>query len=93
MDEYETKKLYKEAIEKWSIDFQLDMVCEECAELIKAILKYRRGKIHYSEIIKEGVDVEIMIEQLKEILDYPMDWKRFRRLKINRLKGMLEDVE
>jgi NTP pyrophosphatase (non-canonical NTP hydrolase) len=50
---------------------QLDMVTEECAELIQAINKVKRAQ---SRIIRQGMinallvevaDVEIMIEQIK----------------------------
>jgi NTP pyrophosphatase (non-canonical NTP hydrolase) len=45
-------------------DNQLDMLIEECSELILAIQKHKRGK-DISDIIKESADVAIVINQIK----------------------------
>lgn len=61
------KELYKKALEYWGKDFQLDIIIEKCLELCHIILKYKRGKATYEDIIKEGVDVSIMLKQLEYI--------------------------
>jgi len=43
---------------------QLDILQEECAELVQAISKYRRGG-SFKLTLEEIADVEIMIEQIK----------------------------
>lgn len=89
--------LYYKALNKWGIEFQMDMLIEEMAELTKEIIKSRRmGLIRNQEqIVEELVDVEIMLNQLKLILSdylhsYPALYKNFREKKIERLKKMLE---
>ncbi|GAI78537.1 unnamed protein product, partial [marine sediment metagenome] len=67
------EELYKKAIEKWGYELQINMCIEECAELIKALMKGRRNPKNpnlVDDILEEMVDVEIMIEQLKLIFDY-----------------------
>ena len=55
---------YKKAIAKYGHPEQLNMVQEECGELIAAINHYRRGRIELSALLKEIVDVQIMVEQM-----------------------------
>lgn len=63
----EQKKLLNLIIINYGNLSQEDMAIEECSELIKAILKHRRGKATIADLIDEIADVEIMIEQLKII--------------------------
>jgi hypothetical protein len=86
------QELMKQAINKWGKDSQMDMVVEECAELIKAIQKWRRNN-DAMPIIEEAVDVELMLEQLKII--YPENALRAktRREKLERLAKLLEDPQ
>ena len=58
--------LYKRAFHKWGANDQLNMVIEECAELIHAISKYRRGKPN--SLLDEMADVEIMLEQMRVLV-------------------------
>lgn len=47
-------------------------VCmEECAELIQAISKAKRGKINRDNMIEEIADVLICVEMLKQIYNIP----------------------
>ena len=67
-------KLYRKLIETQGRTNQLFMVCEELAELIQAISKYRRKLTSESRqnLIEELADVEIMTDQLMIIagIDY-----------------------
>jgi len=70
--------LYKEAVDLWGSEAQLDMVVEECAELIHAIQKAKRSKgtdivPAQEHIICEAVDALICIGQLPHILGVPID--------------------
>jgi NTP pyrophosphatase (non-canonical NTP hydrolase) len=56
--------IYKEILDKFGIESQLNQATEELAELIVAINKYRRYQ-HLDQVIEEMIDVEIMLEQLK----------------------------
>ena len=82
-------ELMKLAIKKWGKDSQLDMVVEECAELIKAIQKWRRNNDEMP-IIEEAVDVELMLEQLKIIFPAPELRANIRTEKLARLATLLE---
>ena len=94
-------ELYKKAIDKWGDDFQLKMVAEECAELIKAVLKMNRKLNGYTieQVIDEIADVQIMLGQLEVILE---SYNKFNvriiieqkiEEKMKRLEGMLNVKE
>ena len=87
----DSKKLMVDAIAKWGVESQLDMVIEECAELIDAIQKFRRGRDTEDEVLEEAVDVGLCLDQLKLILHKePSDWERVRYDKLVRLQMRLE---
>lgn len=85
------EKLYQEAIRKWGFSSQLNMMIEECSELITAIQKLKRRETFgidnrcVEQIMEETADVDIMCEQFKimfdsdKILEYK--FKKLRRLK------------
>ena len=62
-----TNEILEGIINKYGKTTQLNMVKEECAELIKAVCKYERdpGTETTMKISEEIADVEIMISQLK----------------------------
>lgn len=82
-------ELMKRAVARWGEESQLDMVIEECAELINAIQKYRRHRVTSEGVLEEGVDVELCIAQLKLMLDAPNLWERKRQEKLDRLARLL----
>ena len=50
---------------KYGRDAQLDILIEECSELIHAIIKERRKGIRYSHnMLEELVDVDICVRQV-----------------------------
>lgn len=63
-------KVLKQAIDTYGKDAQLDMVIEECSELIKAICKYKRNNVneYFVEVLEEAADVRIMLEQIQLLL-------------------------
>ena len=90
------KSLFERTIEKYGGDIQLEVVVEECAELIMALQKYKRMKrktpnanVTLHDIIGEAVDVEIMIEQMKHIFPYEEAWKQVRKAKLERMERRL----
>ena len=87
-----TPELIKQALDTWGVEAQLDMVVEECAELIDAVCKWRRRRIESSKVLEEGVDVELMIEQLKHMLDAPNLWEQVREQKLKRLSERLVNL-
>ena len=94
----ERKKLYKEAVRKWGLPFQLGMLMEECAELIQATHKVVRKADKENSVwrllVEEMADVEIMIEQIKLSVDWQSLESRVKTAKhdkLLRLKRMVED--
>ena len=67
--------MYEKVIEKYGVEHQSRQAMEECAELIQAINKILRypTPAARAHLIEEIADVEIMIEQLKEIYDITYD--------------------
>lgn len=92
--ENNTVKIFGNAIEKYGIEAQSDVAIEEMAELIQAIVKFRRyGKsenaIEYLDgVIEEKEDVKIMMDQLDLIYG---DSGEMRDWKVKRLSRRLED--
>lgn len=64
-----TKNLYQKAIETYGKQAQLEQLEEELAELTLAIKHYKKGKITLQDVITELVDVDIMVEQTRMILE------------------------
>ena len=64
-----TKLLYQKAIAKYGKDAQIEQLEEELAELTLAIKHYKKGKVTLDDVITELVDVDIMIEQTRMILE------------------------
>lgn len=83
------KELTAKALKEWGSQSQLDMVIEECSELINAIQKWRRSRVDSIAVLEEGVDVELCIEQLKLMLDAPVLWDEMRNKKLARLRDLL----
>ena len=65
------QEVFKEAIAKWGESLQIDMVQEECAELIAAINRFKRGRATMADVVQEMADVQIMLWQAQEIFVAP----------------------
>lgn len=76
----------KRAIEHYGKDVQSTVCMEECAELIQAISKEKRGKSDKSHLAEEMADVIICIEMLKEIYsisdDMVSEWIQIKEARI-----------
>lgn len=89
MKKEERLNLYKEAINKWGKDAQVNMLYEECGELITAVSQFKRGRVGYLDVMTELADVSIMIEQLAAMINYE-DYEAEKDRKLTRLKERLE---
>lgn len=85
-------EIYINAIGKWGIDAQVCMVMEECGELIQACNKYLRAKNHGEDMNKaidglcvEIADVEIMLGQLRAIVNDNLKIYRLKKDKLNKI--------
>lgn len=83
------RTVYQKAINAFGVDNQLFQLDEEMAELIKAVNKWRRNQrpgneAFVADVAEEIADVEIMLDQLKIMLDIAdneiEDWK-YRKIK------------
>ena len=82
----------KEIADHYGLESQLDMLQEECAELIQAVSKYRRAKYTYDDHLAEEIaDVHIMTCQIIYLLDIEFNANKWvdRKLKrqLERIKG------
>ena len=57
-------ELYQQTVKVWGEQAQYDQAAEECAELIAALMHYRRDKVNARQVIDELADVTLMIGQL-----------------------------
>ncbi|MFA6261065.1 MAG: hypothetical protein WC760_06335 [Bacteroidia bacterium] len=92
MNAIEQNEVLTEAINKYGIDSQMNMVVEECAELIKAINKFRRvaSSENLTELCGEVSDVEIMCAQVRIMLNKQGLIDKIKEEKIERLKYRLQ---
>ena len=60
-------KIIAESIQHYGKNNQSTVCMEECAELIQAISKAKRGKIDRDNMVEEIADVLICIEMLKQM--------------------------
>ena len=83
--------IYKKAVDHFGCNAQLDMAVEECAELIQAIQKYKRGCTLpvLNNIHEEIADVEIMLSQLRIIFNTDAIDKA-KEHKLKRLNAKIE---
>jgi NTP pyrophosphatase (non-canonical NTP hydrolase) len=79
------KQIYEKALTAWGRTFQMDMLVEECAELIHAIQKYKRCPT-VDNVIEELADVEIMCEQMRLIFN-PAEIDRIKEQKTEAIRS------
>jgi len=82
----DNRKLYKEAVKTFGHASQIDMMIEECAELIFAIQKHKR--VLPCDVPGEIADVEIMCAQMRIIFPGVADAKK---RKLERLYFLIEE--
>ena len=86
--------ILENAIERWGIDAQCEMIIEECMELALALQKMKRlrgdKEQKYKNTIDEIADVKIMIRQAERIFDLELINERVD-FKMNRLKERLDE--
>lgn len=95
MNQEERHALYKEAVQRWGVPAQMDMLIEECSELIDAVCKRRRGRVTDMDVASEIADVQICSEQigllLREKNGYDMV-EEVKKIKLARLAGRLKQA-
>ena len=84
------KELYEKAFNKWG-DKQLVVAIEEMAELQKELTKALRGMPCINNISEEVADVEIMLEQIRQIFNLGISVEVVKKHKLERLEERLKD--
>jgi len=99
-----SQKLLEQMIQKYGESKQLDIVIEECSELIKAISKYKRENnredipSRIRAIAEEEADIRIMLEQI-DIMMLKHDPEYTKKVncemirKEQRIRNMLLDIK
>lgn len=93
------KELYRRVIDHYGTENQLFQLDEELAELIKAVNKWRRNRglaekypAYVGDVAEEIADVEIMLDQLKIILNiYDTEIYDYKCRKLQRLRERLDE--
>lgn len=62
-------EIIKDSIKHYGVDTQSTVCMEECAELIQAISKEKRGKHDYKHLAEEIADVLICISMLQDMYE------------------------
>ena len=92
--------------EYFGYEAQSNQLVEECAELIQAVSKYRRAvaglgqpvaeekkAVALENLVEEIADVEIMLEQIKYLLQIPEDdLDAVKLFKVNRTRERIVQV-
>lgn len=86
-------EIYREAINTWGPDMQIDMFIEEASELIQALIKHKRGKGDLNNIAEEIADVSIMLEQMAMVFDCYNQSVSYKKFKLARLKNTLNGMK
>ena len=83
--------IIKRSIEHYGKDVQSTVCMEECAELIQAISKEKRGKSDKDHLAEEIADVIICIEMLKQI--YNINEDEIYSWVINKQERIIERIK
>lgn len=90
------KAVVAEIAEHFGYEQQKNMLIEEQAELIQALNKFDRKRTEeaFNNIIEEIADVELMIDQVKYLLDISQDAiEEIKEDKIRRTKERIKREE
>lgn len=83
-------EILKKAVQHFGVYPQMFLLCEEMAELTKAIMKFKRYDFECSadNLMEEIADVQIMIEQMRIIFNTDIIDK-YRVEKLKRLSSII----
>jgi NTP pyrophosphatase (non-canonical NTP hydrolase) len=82
--------LLKKAIDKYGEADQLNLLQEECGEVIVAINHYRRNRVSWEDVLEEMADVRILIDEFAVIGDNSKLLNEIRERKMARLEERLK---
>jgi len=87
------QEIYKQAVTAWGSAAQRLMVIEECSELINNICKFFRGRVTDEDVLHEMVDVQLMINEMRTLIDNEEEWNKYYAFKLTRLERRLQGEE
>lgn len=90
MNKKDMHRICHKAIELWGKNLQTMVCMEEMAELIQALSKNIRGARNEINIAEEIADVEIMLEQLKQMFNLRYAVENYQTKKLKRLEKRIE---
>lgn len=87
-----SRAILERAVKTHGVAAQLEMVVEECSELILAIQKYKRDGCgqNVQNIVEEAADVENMVDQIRIIFG-DQRVNEAKAFKVARLEGRLNE--
>lgn len=88
MKEIDLMRLYNRVLNTFGIVNQTIMLVEECAELLNAVAKMKRGRAGNEDIITKLADVSIMVEQMAFFYGWE-DYKEEKERKLTRLEDRI----
>ena len=86
--EIDLMRLYNRVLNTFGVVNQTFMLVEECAELLNAVAKMKRGRAKKEDIITELADVSIMVEQLAFFYGWD-DYKNEKERKLTRIEDKI----
>ena len=92
MQDIEKQRIYKEALEMFGETSQKVMVVEEMSELIKELCKELRDRGNVEHIAEEVADVEITLEQIKQIYNISDKVKEQKNYKLHRFSQRMAEI-
>lgn len=83
----EYKEMLKNAIEVDGVEFCVDCLIEECAELIVAIRHYKRNRVDIVKVLEEIADVVLMADTVRIAIDNEIGFADFIKVKSERMNN------
>ena len=82
----------EDALDTFGVEHQMDKCIEECAELINALEKYRRGRALTPDVVTEIADVMITCVQMSIVFG-PVAVAHEEARKLKRLEKRIEKAK
>jgi len=83
-------EVHAEAYERWGFDAQLHALGEELSEASAAIHRFYARKGSLERVMEELVDVESVLDSLRDALASDEDWGMMRQEKRRKLRAKLD---
>ena len=92
MSDAERMEIIERVAKHYGFRSQLDMMVEECGEMIVAICHYERQRVSNEELIEEFVDIWIVLKQMGIFLD-EKSIANVIDYKLRRIDGVISELK